>query len=76
MQDDKRTKLVDEAAAKLAEHFDSVIILASSTEERITRMWKAGRGDWYSQQGMAQEFITRDQASVFAEAQHSEPEEE
>lgn len=59
-------KLLDDAVARLGEHFDSVQILASWNEEGLTLCCKRGVGNWYARQGMAHEFINADQAQETA----------
>lgn len=53
-------KLLEETAAKLAEHFDAVQILASWRHEGLTSCAQRGAGNFYARQGMAHEFINSD----------------
>lgn len=63
MTDKQYRNLVEDAAARLGEHFDAVQILASRPlDGGGTACTKSGVGNWYARQGMAQEFITQDQA--------------
>lgn len=55
--------LIEEAAAKLGEHCNSVQILVTVSENGGTSGIKRGVGDWYARQGMAHEFINMDIAS-------------
>lgn len=57
MTRDEINALIDEYAAKLAEHCDSVRILATRTEGPDTEGFSRGRGDWYAQAGMCHEFL-------------------
>lgn len=59
---EQQEKLIEEHLAKLIEHFDSVQILASFTDDEGTKSFSFGRGDWYARQGLAHEFIAHDQA--------------
>jgi hypothetical protein len=64
--------LINESAAKLAEHFDSVQIVASRVEESGgTRSWHGGLGDWYARRGLCEEFIERDQSRTLAQEIHN-----
>jgi hypothetical protein len=55
-----KAKLLEAAAAALAEHFDAVQILATSQEEGTTHSFYRGQGNWYARQGLAHEFINSD----------------
>lgn len=69
--------MLDIEARKLAEHFDSVQILVTWTENNLTYCGKVGAGDWYARQGAAHEFINQDaaqdQAREIAKAMPQEP---
>lgn len=61
-------KIVEEAAAKLGEHFDSVQILVSwGVDGGGTKSCFSGTGNWYARQGMAHEFINSDIAQDAAQ---------
>lgn len=51
--------ILEDAAAKLGEHFDAVQIMASwpAGEGKGTVCSKRGIGNWYARQGMAHDFI-------------------
>ncbi len=66
MSDHESVKMVEAAACRLGEHFDSVQILVSNSEGRGTICHKRGVGNWYARQGMAQEFIKQNEASEAA----------
>lgn len=66
MTQSEAEKLLDDAVARLGEHFDSVQILASWNEGGLTLCSKRGAGNWYARQGMAHEFINADQAQETA----------
>jgi hypothetical protein len=67
MNDKEATKLgelCDEVLLKLGEHFDSLQIMATTTEAEGTRTWFRGTGNWFARQGLAHEFIGREQAEL------------
>lgn len=69
MTDDEATKVLDDAAAALGEHFEAVIIIASRpfpANERLTQIVHRGRGNWYAQRGMMREVMENDQARTVA----------
>jgi hypothetical protein len=66
-EQEKQEAIVENAAAKLFEHFDSVQILVSKTGLEGTTSVKRGLGNWYARQGMAHEFISDDKARSQAE---------
>ncbi len=59
-------KLVDEFAAKLAEHCDSVQIMCEVTEDGQSAGIYRGRGSWYARQAMAEEFREMNKAGEHA----------
>jgi len=62
MTPEEGNKKVDEALMLLREHFESVQILASWTEDGVCYGSNRGAGNWYARQGMAHEFIQKDRA--------------
>lgn len=65
--------ILDPILEKLGEHFDAVEILTSWTEAvpgqgSTTRSQPRGTGDWYARQGLAHEFINREQVDDLATA--------
>lgn len=59
----KRLKdLCEQFSEALSEHADAVQIMVSWNEDCQTHDIQHGNGNWYARQGMAHEFITRDQA--------------
>lgn len=69
MTDDEATKLVDDAASALHEHFDAVIIIASRDypqDEKMTQIVHRGRGNWFAQRGMMREVLGNDDARQLA----------
>lgn len=63
---DEAFEMIDRAAAALAEHFEAVEILASvrlDGDNAGTRSVYGGRGNWFARQGMAHDFISREQAN-------------
>ncbi len=60
-------ELVAQHVAQLAEHFDSVQVLASRMNEKNeTEACIDGSGNWYARQGLAQEFIGLSRAEEIA----------
>lgn len=59
---------LDKHVFALGEHFEHVQIMVSWDAEGQTNSLKRGTGNWYARQGMAHEFIQRDQALENAEA--------
>ena len=53
---------IEHATRELAEFFDSVQILVSWEQEGQTPAGFRGAGNWYSRQGVAQEFVNRREA--------------
>lgn len=66
MKREEAERILEDAAARLGEHFDAVQILASGNEEGLTFCCKRGVGNWYARRGMAHEFINADQAQEIA----------
>lgn len=60
-------KRVEDAANLLSEHFEAVQVLCSLTDGEGTTMFARGAGSWYARQGMAKEFMERDQARTLAQ---------
>ena len=57
------------SAKSLLEYFDSVEIMCSKTNASMgTGLLTRGRGDWFARQGMAHEFIKRDDAEAIGMA--------
>jgi hypothetical protein len=52
----------------LGEHFDHVQIMVSWNEQASCYRIFEGSGNWYARQGMAHEFIKKDDAQVAAQA--------
>jgi hypothetical protein len=57
MTDKEAQLIVQEAADRLGEHFECVIVLASDSESDMTTMGQAWSGNYYAAKGMAQEFL-------------------
>lgn len=58
--EDGKLELLEAASAKLAEHFDSVIILASGPTEDgtgATTMFKSQRGNVHAHEGVVREWL-------------------
>lgn len=67
MTREQAVELLNAHAARLSEHFDAVLILASYMESDGT--WaalSAGEGNWYARQGMASRFIEQPRAEEIA----------
>lgn len=67
MRDEDLDKLLAEHAARLSEHFDTVLILTSSSREGNTQGFSCGGGDWFAQFGLATDWIDRQKARQRAE---------
>lgn len=60
---------VNAAIHLLMEHFDCVQVLCSRvTQDRETESYYLGAGNWHARQGMAREFLSKDQAQTQAHA--------
>lgn len=60
--------ILEEAAAKLGEHFDAVQILATfQNDHASTCFTPRGVGNFYARLGMAKAFVDRDEAYENAE---------
>lgn len=51
-------------ANELGEHFDAVLILASSIDEKGTEGFCCRRGNGYAVIGMARDFLVKDEAII------------
>lgn len=56
---DQHLDIVDSAVNKLAEHFDVVLVMVSSSEGGDTFKICRGRGNWYARSGMAHDFLDK-----------------
>lgn len=60
---------IDRLTDRLGEHWDAVQILVSrGAEGGGTERYFVGSGNWYARQGMAQKFITMDEAEFAADS--------
>lgn len=58
---------VERAISLLMEHFDCVQVLCSRVNpDRETESYYLGAGNWHGRQGMAREFLSKDQAQTNA----------
>lgn len=64
IEEKKYQELLDSACAILAEHFDCVQIMVSSTGGKD--IWSAGAGNYYGRMGMIHEIIKDDAAISIA----------
>jgi hypothetical protein len=66
-------KIVEDAADRLAEHWDSVLILCTRHNDatKLTRDASTGRGNFAAQIGSAKEWVIRQDAKV---VEHSKQE--
>jgi hypothetical protein len=67
MTREEAIELLNAHAARINEHFDAVLILASYMETDGT--WTAvssGEGNWYARQGMAARFVEQAKAEEIA----------
>lgn len=67
MTHDEAAKILEDASAKLMEHFDSIQILGSWMEGSATCFLPRGGGNFYARQHMAQEFVEREKSSDIAD---------
>lgn len=66
MTREQAVELLNTHAARLSEHFDSVVILASYMEADGT--WAAiasGEGNWYARVGLCHQFLENARAEQF-----------
>lgn len=63
---DAKVRLVEEALKTIMEHFDCVQFLGSYDDPTGTINIYRGNGNWYARQGMAHDFLARDQAQTQA----------
>lgn len=58
-------EIVDQAIDKLREHFDSVLVLATSVgDDGVTEFITKGSGNQLSRVGMARQYLIRDKATI------------
>ena len=55
---EEATKLVGQTAKNIGEHFDSVLILTTWTEDGVTRWAYLGSGNSITWSGMARDYLT------------------
>ena len=63
----ERSEVLDKAVSFLAEHFDSVQILATRCEGTETESYACGVGNFMARMGQVQEFLRREELRLFAE---------
>lgn len=66
MSPEQYTKIVNDAAAALGEHFEVVQIFVSSSEGEGTFECMQGVGNFYARLGLAREFIEDDRSDRLA----------
>ncbi|MDH5244495.1 MAG: hypothetical protein OEX05_11220 [Chloroflexota bacterium] len=59
MDHDERYQIIERHVAMLREHFDSVQILASRTEDGGTARFEYGSGSWYERLGLTRSLVIR-----------------
>lgn len=63
MNEPRANEILDKHLGMLAEHFDSVQIMATGLDTKgDTDVFFRGTGNWYARQGMAQSFINHNKA--------------
>jgi hypothetical protein len=68
MTREQAVEMLNSHAAKLSEHFDAVLILASYLEpDGTTAAVAAGQGNWYARVGMAHKFVEKSRAEDLVE---------
>lgn len=48
---------MDEFAARMAEHVEGIVILSSNSENQLSNFIKRGRGNFYLQVALAEQFV-------------------
>lgn len=61
-ENEAREKVIADAVATLAEHFDHVQVLATWDANDHSHRMSRGAGNWYARQGLAHEFINNEVA--------------
>jgi len=78
MTSDETQQILDDAAAKLGEHFSTVLILASKTDAdgvgNYTEGLTAATGDFYARQGLAMAYVEKYRAEILARMMKQEEE--
>jgi hypothetical protein len=54
-------RILDSHVAQLAEHFDTVQIIATRYDDRTTRIWAWGAGNWYGRVGSIRAWLLREE---------------
>ena len=67
-----RNEALERACDILGEHFDAVQVMATFSEEGVTRSLYRGSGNWYARQGMLHELLQTENADQIAQAMHRE----
>ena len=73
MEPDKKSELLEEAARRLAEHFDSVQIIAvaqSSDGDDVVSSYSSGSGSFYERLGAVREWVIRQDEQVKVQVRH------
>lgn len=65
MTPEELEEIVQKHVEGLGEHFCAVQVLVSVVDDAGTTNVYRGSGNWFARQGMAHDFITRDQAETF-----------
>lgn len=78
MTREEADRAVQMAAAKLGEHFDGVLILATWEDDGKSRFSHGGSGSWYTWTGLAREFLIRDEKITppFADGEETDDDDE
>jgi hypothetical protein len=66
-QYEERQKWINDHAAQLAEHFDSVLILVTVAEEGASKCLNGHSGNWFACKGAAHAFIEAEQSDSLSE---------
>jgi hypothetical protein len=64
---EQRMERIQDHAAQLAEHFDSVLILVTVTEEGTSKCLNGHSGNWFACKGAAHAFIESEQSDNLSE---------
>ena len=66
MTNEQASKFVDKALLELGDQFEAVQILVSWPDQAGTKNIYAGCGNWFARRGMAEDFLTIEEARDMA----------
>lgn len=62
MTKDEATKMLDDVLDRLGEHFDSVQIVCTLVDDRMTSHFHRGSGDFFARRGAADKWLRDDES--------------